>query len=195
MDKVQQLEAETEKLRRRLQRERESRIAAEAIAEKGLRELYEKQQQLKLLGAIADAANQAISVADALQFAVRTVCQFTGWQVGHAYVADGAEGEPGLLSTSIWHGVDGERLHDFYQVTEAMDFRSGVGLPGKVLASSAPAWVVDFTLDPDFPRAGAAERASLKAALAFPVLLGTEVTAVLEFFADRVLEPMKRCCI
>jgi hypothetical protein len=153
MDRIQPLELETEKLRRRLQRERKARIEAEIVAEKGLRELYEKQQQLQLLEAVANAANQAISVADALQFAVRTVCQFTGWQVGHAYLVDGTGGEPRLLSTSIWHGVDGERFHDFYQATEAVDFRSGVGLPGRVLASAAPAWVMDIAQDLNFSRA------------------------------------------
>ncbi|MGO4328929.1 putative bifunctional diguanylate cyclase/phosphodiesterase [Cupriavidus sp. 2TAF22] len=192
MNSVQQFEVETEKLRRRLQRERKARIEAEIIAEKGLRELYEKQQQLQLLEAVADAANQAISVADALQFAVRTVCQFTGWQIGHAYLVDGTGGEPRLLSTSIWHGVEGERFHDFYQATEAVDFRTGVGLPGRVLASATPAWVMDIARDPYFSRAGVAERVGLRASAAFPVLLGSEVTAVLEFFADRVLEPNER---
>jgi len=187
--RLQELEVEVEKLRRRLRREREARIEAEVIAERGLRELYDKQQQLQLLEAVAAAANQAISVADALQFAVRTVCQFTGWQLGHAYLADSSDDVPRLLSTTIWHGVDGEYFRDFYQATENVDFRSGIGLPGKVLASAAPAWIMDVTLDPDFPRASAAERAGLKAALAFPVLLGGEVTAVVEFFADRALEP------
>lgn len=196
MDSTRQLEAlqaENLKLRRRLERERLARVEAEAIAEKGLRELYDKQQQLQLLEAVAGAANQAISVADALQYAVRTVCWFTGWQLGHAYLTDVARAQPRLLSTSIWHGVDGEdgnRFHEFYHVTETVEFRAGVGLPGRVLASAAPVWVGDITLDAaSFPRASVAQRAVLRAAFAFPVLLGGEVTAVLEFFANRVAEP------
>ncbi|MDW3687645.1 EAL domain-containing protein [Cupriavidus sp. CV2] len=195
MDTIPLLEAaqaENRKLRRRLERERCARVEAEAIAEKGLRELYEKQEQLQLLEAVAGAANQAISVADALQFAVRKVCCYTGWQLGHAYLTDLACVQPRLLSTSIWHGVDGDggqRFHEFYQYTAAVEFRAGVGLPGRVLAASAPAWVGDIALDANFPRAGAAQRAGLHAAFAFPVLLGSEVTAVLEFFADRVAEP------
>ncbi len=189
MDTVRQLETEIGKLQRRLQRERQSRLEAEGIAEKGLRDLYQKQQQLQLLEAIANAANQATSVEEVLQFAARAVCQFTGWQVGHAYLADRASQEPRLLPTSIWHGVEGEHFREFYQLTDALDFRVGAGLPGRVLASAAPAWVMDIAHDANFVRAGVAERVGLQAAFAFPVLLGSEVTAVLEFFANRVLEP------
>lgn len=35
------------RIERRLQRERAARLEAEAVAERGLRELYEKQQQLE----------------------------------------------------------------------------------------------------------------------------------------------------
>ncbi|MEC5180807.1 sensor domain-containing diguanylate cyclase [Arthrobacter sp. CG_A4] len=189
MDSLQRAEAENSKLRRRLQRERAARLEAESIAEEGLRRLFAKNQQLLLLEAIADAANQAVSVADALASAVRSVCQFTVWQVGHAYVVAGDGSEARLLSTSIWQGVQEKHLRDFSQSAEAADFDSGAGLPGRVLAGAAPAWIPDIALDPDFPRAAAAERIGLKSAAAFPVLMGDEVTAVLEFFADRVLEP------
>nr|WP_315595508.1 GAF domain-containing protein [uncultured Cupriavidus sp.] len=167
MDKVQQLEAQIGKLQRRLQRERQARVEAESIAEKGLRELYDKQQQLQLLESIANAANHAISVAEALQFAVQTVCQFAGWQVGHAYLAEGAGKAPRLLATSIWHGIEEAQFHDFYQVTEPLDFHVGDGLPGRVLASAEPAWVRDIAQDVNFIRAGVAQRAGLKAAIAF----------------------------
>ncbi|AYC32980.1 EAL domain-containing protein [Pseudomonas cavernae] len=189
MDPIQRLEAEVEQLRRRLQRERQARLDAERIAEQGMRALYDQQRRLQLLEAIADAANGAFSVAEGLQFTVRTVCQFTGWQLGHVYRADSVDGAPCLHSTSIWHGVDDARFHEFYRLTEAMQFRPGIGLPGRVLASAAPAWITDLAEDPNFCRAGPAARAGLKAAAAFPVLLGHEVVAVLEFFGDRVLAP------
>ena len=78
--------AELAKLKQRLERERRARLQAEAIAEKGLRDLYEKQRQLELLEAVAVAANQASSIKDAFQFAVTRVCAFTEWALGHAYL-------------------------------------------------------------------------------------------------------------
>jgi len=189
MDSIESVEADNRKLRRRLERERLARVEAESIAERGLRELFEKHQQLQLLESIADAANHAVSVADALQAAVRTVCEFTDWQVGHAFIVEYDAGAPRLISTTIWDGAGEERYQDFYRSTEAMSFRSGVGLPGRVLATAAPAWVGNIAEDHEFSRTAAAARSGLKAAAAFPIMLGTEVTAVVEFFADRVLEP------
>jgi hypothetical protein len=49
---AQELTTEVTRLRRRLARERLARTEAEAIAERGLRELYEKQRQIELLQAI-----------------------------------------------------------------------------------------------------------------------------------------------
>ncbi|MDW3689024.1 GGDEF domain-containing protein [Cupriavidus sp. CV2] len=164
-------------------------MRAEVIAERGLRDLHDKQQQLQLLEAIASASIHATSVTDALKFAVRSICQFTGWQVGRAYLADAAGAEVYLVSASIWHRVDAERFHESFPLTEPLGSLSAFGLPARVLSSSAPAWVMDVSCDPQFPRAGAAGQAVLKAAFAFPILLGGEVVAVVEFFTDRLLEP------
>ena len=41
---------ETRKLKLRSERDRRARLEAEAIAERGLRELYEKKVQIELLG-------------------------------------------------------------------------------------------------------------------------------------------------
>ena len=181
--------AELTKLRRRLERERRSRLDAEAIAEKGLRELYDKQQQLILLEGIADAANQNASPRDALHVAIKMVCKFTGWMLGHAYQCEPFEGSNRLVSTSIWHASEPDRVWPFRNLSETSDFAAGVGLPGRVLATASAVWIVDVAHDGNFPRAHAAARVGIKSAFAFPVLVKREVAAVLEFFADQVFEP------
>jgi len=180
---------DTEKLRRRCERERNARLAAEAIAEKGLRELYEKQQQLQLLEAIAVAANQSASVEDALQFALTAVCQSTGWPLGHAYLVLPADGTKRLRSAGVWHGAETEHMRAFSCATETTNFEPGAGLPGRVLATGAPAWIADVAEETNFPRAQSARMANIKACFAFPVLAGSDVAAVLEFFAERVIAP------
>lgn len=183
------LPTEAVRLRRRLERERQSRLEAEAVAEKGLRELYDKQQQLQLLEAIAVAANETTSVETALQFAVEQVCRFTGWPLGHAHLAKGSSDSPQLLSTSIWHTGEPERFQEFFEATRQMSFTAGVGLPGRVLATRSPVWLADTSEDHNFPRSQAARSAGLKAAFAFPVLVGSDVAAVLEFFGNTVTPP------
>lgn len=185
----QNLDQELIKLRRRVDRERAARMDAEAIAERGLRELYEKQQQLELLEAIAVTANQATSVRDVLQFGITRICGFTGWPLGHAYLLKATADHKRLHSTSIWHGANQEAEQAFYRDTQDRQFEAGVGLPGRVMASGSPAWIVDVASDPNFPRAQSAHQAGIQSAFAFPVLVGTEVAAVLEFFSHTTLQP------
>ena len=70
-----------------------------------------------------------------------------------------------------------------------MTFALGTGLPGRVLEERKPAWIVDVTTDPNFPRFKAAQDTGLRAGFAFPVLVGEEVVAVIEFFSDEPAEP------
>jgi PAS domain S-box-containing protein len=149
--------------------------------------LREKAEFLQLNQVITRAANEAASVEEAMQTAVDRVCAHTGWPVGHAYLFDDTLGD--LAPTRIWHLNNAEQFEAFRRVTETTRFSSGLGLPGRVLASGAPAWIVDVTKDPNFPRAQLATEIGVKAGMAFPVLVGKEVLAVLEFFSDTAAEP------
>jgi diguanylate cyclase (GGDEF)-like protein len=178
---------ELARLRARLARERAARGEAEHIAEAATSRLYQKQSELELLQTVAVASNQADTVEEAMRTAVRSVCDHTRWPVGHVYMLDDQSQE--LVSTSIWEPEDPRRFEAFRQVTEATTFPSGKGLPGRVLATGEPAWIFDVTNDANFPRAPAAAEVGLKAAFAFPVLVGDDVAAVLEFFAPVAAEP------
>ncbi|MCW3480689.1 EAL domain-containing protein [Neisseriaceae bacterium JH1-16] len=182
------LSGQLARVQRRLERERMARREAEAIAEKGLRELYERQQELLLLEAIAGAANLISSVEEALQFAIAQICGFTGWPLGQAYLTDGDGASQRLLPVAAEPGALPGPLAEFRLATGQMSFAPGIGLPGRVLASGAPVWISDVTEDANFPRAAQAREAGLRGAFAFPVVAGSEVVAVLEFFADRTAE-------
>ncbi|MEA2684783.1 MAG: hypothetical protein QOK05_3111 [Chloroflexota bacterium] len=70
-------------------------------------------------------------------------------------------------------------IHDSQQIT----FTRGEGLPGRAWATGQATVIEDVALDPNFPRIDIALQAGLRGAVAFPVLNGLEVTAVLEFFS------------
>jgi len=178
--------AELNRLKRRFERERSARLEAEVIAERGLRELYEKKEQLELLGAIAVAANESTSIDDVLRLALATICKSIGWSLGHAYVTTRTDTVTRLTPTTLWHDPNGDHTQAFHRATETTEFNMHVGLPGRVLASGEPAWIVDIAVDGNFPRMQAALAGGIKSGFAFPVLTGTEVVAVLEFFIDRV---------
>jgi signal transduction histidine kinase/CheY-like chemotaxis protein len=149
--------------------------------------LREKTEFLALNQVITAAANEATSVESAMQIALDQVCARTGWPVGHAYMR--VDEEAGQLVTSrVWHLDDAERFAPFQRATEASSFAPGIGLPGRVLKSGKPAWITDVTKDRNFPRAQVATDLGIKGAFAFPVLVATDVVAVLEFFSDRIVE-------
>lgn len=180
---------EAARLRRKVDRERTARLEAEAIAERGLRTLYEQQRQAQLLEQIATAANENSSVEAALHFALSQVCAFTGWPAGHACLVEPSQPHPQIRPTAIWHAHQPEYLDAFMRASESTRFPDGVGLPGRVLHDGKPAWIVDLEKDGNFPRIDAARQCGLRAAYAFPVLVRSEVVAILEFFNDRTLEP------
>ena len=187
-------EFETEEIRRLTQlveRERRARLEADAIAERGLRDLYEKQRAVSLLEGIAAAANEAPTADKAIRFALRRICEHTGWPLGHVFhvTQNPEDGDLELTPGDVWHAQDTTRFEPFRQATGTTRFPTGVGLPGRTHASGKAEWINDFAADADFPRAAEAVEVGLKAAFAFPVLVGTEVAAVLEFFAHEWLEP------
>ncbi len=144
---------------------------------------------VQLLQEVAVAAHEASTVEQALQFAVDTVCAYTGWPVGHVYLPVGEAEAVELVSTDIWHLDDPERFATFREVTEATRFTPGLGLPGRVLDSGKPAWIIDVLQDASFSRAQTARDIKVRAGFAFPVLAGRSVAAVLEFFAAEAVEP------
>lgn len=151
-------------------------------------ELSDKSKTVELLERIAVAANEASDVDEALQTCLDLVCDHTGWPVGHVYGFSKNVGD--LYPTKIWHFDDPEPFATFRGVTEETRFAPGVGLPGRVLSSSEPAWIVDVTEDTNFPRAKLAKDIGVKAGFAFPVLVGDEVSAVLEFFSEEAVAPV-----
>ncbi len=181
-------DAELARLARRLKREVAARHEAEAIAERGLRDLFQRQQEISLLESIAVAANEADGVNDAMQRALDAVCRYATWPLGHLWLIAERHGERHFDSTSIWYdGATRENagpLQNLRALTEASEFALGAGLPGRVVASAAPVWVaVDSASTDEFPRLDEIKRAGFASLFAFPVMIGAEVVAVLEFFS------------
>jgi PAS domain S-box-containing protein len=160
----------------------------------GERTLSEKNKQLELLKDVATAANHATNIAAAMQFAVDRICEFTGWPLGHAWIVSGQQD---IHSPAIWSQTRESCFEAFRAASEARRLSTGADLLAEVIADAQPIWIRDLGHYPNFTRQAAAQHAGLKSAFAFPVLSGTEVIAVLEFFAvdhadqdDAVLEIM-----
>jgi diguanylate cyclase (GGDEF)-like protein len=187
-------DAEIARLERRLRRETAARHEAEAIAERGLRDLFQRQQEIALLESIAVAANEADGVNDAMARALEAVCRYANWPLGHLWLVSGHQGAERFESTSTWYdeaerdgaaAVQALRAH-----TEAGAFAAGVGLPGAVVRSRAPVWVDTSATDTvETPRLPLIVDAGFASLFAFPVMIASEVVAVLEFFSRERVAP------
>jgi len=156
--------------------------------EKAAQTLLIKNEDLKLLQIVAQETNLATDVIEVLGVILEKICAHTDWPVGHVYLPD--EQDPTLLRPgNIWYLREPTRFQIFKEVTEATSFPLGIGLPGRVMECGKPAWIVDVTKDSNFPRAKLAKDLGVKAGFAFPVLVGAEVVAVLEFFSSDAIEP------
>ncbi|MCP4252891.1 MAG: PAS domain S-box protein [Candidatus Scalindua sp.] len=151
-------------------------------------ELREKNSFLQILHAVAVTANKAEGIKDAFEPVLKVICQHTAWPIGHAYIV--SKNNPDLLApTTIWYLEDAVRFADFCKATETTTFTRGIGLPGRVFSDSKPHWIIDVTKDSGCLRASFASAVGIKAGFAFPVVVGAEVGAVLEFYGEEAVEP------
>jgi two-component system, cell cycle sensor histidine kinase and response regulator CckA len=181
------LTEEVDYLRRQLARESAARLEAERIAESATWQLYEEQRKLVLLKTISEAANQANDIGTAVDVALEKICRHAKWNVGHLLLCVPSDAK--LTSARLWYFDAPQRYEAFQAATELMTFARAEGLPGRVWASAAPAWIQDVTQDSNFPRAAVASASRLNSAFAFPLLAGTSVVGIMEFFAENAAEP------
>lgn len=141
-----------------------------------------------LLRRTARNANMSTDFETAMQACLTTMCEYTDWPVGHAYVVS-EDHDGSLIPSNIWHFDDPKLFANFRHVTEQTNCARGSGLPGRVLATGTPAWISDVNKDANFPHSETAYDNGIKAGFAFPVIHKKETVAVLEFYATEAVEP------
>lgn len=133
-------------------------------------------RESRLMLELSDLASRNESFDDALVATLDAICELAGWPVGHAFLAD----QDGIsLRSGPWSSGAVEAAPALVDKTEAMAFRAGVGLPGRVLETREPLWLSRVDGDDNFPRRGL----GFQSAFAFPVTSGDKCIAVLEFFS------------
>lgn len=151
------------------------------------RALRRQSSIVRLLQRITVAANESATVEDALQVCLDSVCGYFGWPVGHVFRIKDDSGEE-MVSAGLWHIEDHVHFAGFKTSTENLVVGLGQGLPGRVMRSGSPVWVTGGARR-TMRRAKEAEECGLMAGFAFPVLVGREVVAVLEFFSTSGRRP------
>jgi len=154
------------------------------------KELQEEKNYTELMRVVAVAANELGSFEEVAKICLASVCQATGWPVGHLYMFNEEKQE--LVSSRIWHTADEEKFREFVTISENSSFVAGTGLPGRVLATGKTVWVGDVTRDENFPRARLAGEIGVRSGFAFPARIGEKVVAVAEFFTPEIKDPPEK---
>jgi PAS domain S-box-containing protein len=138
------------------------------------------EQRLAIGQAVSGILTEANGLAEAAPRLLETVFEHLRWDVGIIWGIDPATGVLQCLEFRARPGTQAAEL-------EALCRQSGMGpgtdLAGNIWARGEPVWVVDFPRQTNLARASAVGRAGLHSAFGFPVMLGNEVRAVIEFFS------------
>jgi PAS domain S-box-containing protein len=144
------------------------------------------EQRLMAQHTVTQILAEAATLEDATPKILETVCEFLNWDFGALWSLD-RQGVV-LRCVEVWHKQSVE-VAEFEATSRERTFASGTGLPARVWASRKPAYIPDVVHDDSFPRASIAAREGLHAAFGFPILLGTDVLGVMEFFSHEIRQP------
>lgn len=153
-------------------------VGRDVTDEKDLqRALASEQSDVRALLDVATIANTAHDAEDALRQAIARICRAVCWPVGHVYLKVGGE----LVPSDLWH-LGAGRYDAFREATRKTRQTPERGLIGEVARTGLPAWLTELRNNPRFSRSEAARRCGLQTGFAAPILIGSEVVAVIELF-------------
>ena len=150
-----------------------------------MRMLNTLNRRLKLEAEITRLLSESASTLEAAPGILESICETLGWDVGVIWDVDGHAHL--LRCVTVWHRPAIEATV-FETQTRARTFNPGEGLPGRVWATARPLWIRDLSADKNFPRLTVAAQEGLRSGFSFPILVGTEVIGVIEFFKRQLTE-------
>lgn len=149
-----------------------------------------QRKRLERLRVVRQAVTQVLAEAARIDEAIPAVLQTIGeklaWDVGAFWRLN--ERRELLCCEHLWRQSLG-RADEFIAATAQSTFASGVGLPGRIWAAGAAAWVLNVLEDPNFPRQKIAARSGLRAAFGFPIMVNGDCLGVIEFFSGEIRAP------
>jgi PAS domain S-box-containing protein len=105
------------------------------------------------------------------------LCAHLDWDVAQYWAVD--TDLQALRLRQAWHR-DGAAFEEFHNQSRRLSIASGEGLLGRVWQSGIPAAQEDMSGATDYDRVAVALQASLRSAIAFPVITGGSVIGVIE---------------
>lgn len=130
---------------------------------------------------VADSAG--LPVDERRRRVLATLVTELDWHFGGWWEVDGEY----LRCAATWQRSS--ELDPFVVATAEQRFSVGTGLPGRVWARQAPAWIADLVADANFPRVAVALATGLRSGCAFPIVEDGRVVGVIELLTT-VVRPL-----
>ncbi len=143
------------------------------------------EQRLRIKDAVSRILSEASTMNEAAPQIIKAICETAAWDFGTFW---GVERNSDVLACVDMWSPPSIDVSVFAAVTREIKFRRGIGLPGRVWASTTPAWISDVLKDSNFPRGPVATHVGFHGAVGFPIKLDQEVLGVLEFFSRETRE-------
>jgi PAS domain S-box-containing protein len=136
--------------------------------------------------AVTRALSEATTMEEAAPKIIQAIGESMEWDLGVFWRVDKATGV--LRCFDQWKAPS-VQADPFIQDTWQRVCTSGEDLPGRIWASGRSAWVVDVMVDADSPHVAQARQAGFHGAFGLPILVGSEIEGVIEFFGHSVRQP------
>ncbi|MEH2255154.1 GAF domain-containing protein [Nostoc sp.] len=144
------------------------------------------QQHLTAQYAATRVLAESATISKATRQILQGICESLRWDLGEIWMVD--EQANVLHFLDIWHKASLE-MQEFETLKRQTTFTRGIGLPGRVWASSEPVWIADIAKDINFPNFKIAAQVGLHAAFGFPIRSGNKILGVITCF-NREIQPL-----
>jgi diguanylate cyclase (GGDEF)-like protein/PAS domain S-box-containing protein len=151
------------------------------------RKQAEKRQAME--HAVTRALSEASTLVEAMAKVIETICTNLGWQYGARWHWDS---EKRVLELRESWGSDSPEIRDFDSVIAGVALTpraAGNGLVSRAFTTGKPVWTADLSKGAASKRQKLAAQAGFRGAFAFPLMRGSEVLGVMEFFHREQREP------
>lgn len=151
-------------------------------------EKKQAQEELKLLISLMSSIYESPDLESAIQIVLERLCNLTGWDLGQCWIpsTDGS-----YLHCNKSYYCSNKNLAPFREFCESYKFEMYSGMPGRVWNIKLALWEKDISKNAESPRKEIAIKTGVKAQFCFPVKVGDEVIAILEFFMSEQKEEDK----
>jgi PAS domain S-box-containing protein len=146
------------------------------------------ESEIAALVAVSEAIVEWESFDQGVENLLRRLAEAMDCVAGVLWVPDGEA----LVARVFWRKRDFDEADDFVAATRRLRIAQGQGLPGSVWKSGTPIALNDLGEFQGYLRTEEAKTAGLRGGVAFAVLDGEEVLAVVELYSCADAEPSER---